>query len=331
VTLPLVSVLLVVTATFGALDSLLGQIGEIEILAVDDGSSDRSGEQLRAAASRDPRLVVKDAPRPGLVAALNLALRSTRAPLVARMDADDVAAPHRLEAQAARLLGDPAVDVLGSAVELLEDPELPAPGMRAYVAWQNSFLDHESIAREMFVESPLVHPSVMMRTQALRSLGGYRELPGPEDYDLWLRAHGRGLRFAKLADVLLWWRDSPARLTRRDPRYAPERFRELKIAALEEGLLHGGRDVVVWGAGPIGKGWARALGRIGHRVVAFVEVDGRKIGRRIHGAPVLPVHQAGLRGPLHVGAVGQKGARGRIREAAKCLGLEDGRDFVAVA
>jgi len=320
-------------ATLGAcLDSLLGQtLGEIEVLAVDDGSADGSGEQLTAVAGRDPRLRPVEARRPGLVPALNLGLASARAALVARMDADDVAAPGRLLAQAERLGSDPGVDVLGCAVELVEDQAMPAPGMRAYVAWQNSLLDHESIVREIFVESPLVHPSVMMRTETLRSLGGYREFPGPEDYELWLRAHRRGLRFAKLGDVLLSWRDSPARLTRKDPRYAPDRFREVKIAALEEGLLHGGRDVVVWGAGPIGKAWARDLARIGHHIAAFVEVDARKIGARIQGAPVLPVHEAGLRGPLHLGAVGQKGARHRIREAIARLGLEDGRDFVAVA
>ena len=78
-------------------------------------------------------------------------------------------------------------------------------------------------------------------------------------------------------------------------------------------------------------GWARALGPLGHRIAAFVEVDGRKIGQRIQGAPVLPVHEAGLRGPLHLGAVGQKGARARIREAVARLGLQEGRDFVAVA
>jgi hypothetical protein len=183
----------------------------------------------------------------------------------------------------------------------------------------------------MFVESPLVHPSVMMRTAALLGLGGYREFPGPEDYDLWLRALRGGLRFAKLPDALLGWRDSPGRLTRTDPRYAEDRFREVKLAALEAGPLRAGRDVVVWGAGPIGKAWSVALRRASHRVAAFVEVDVRKIGGRIHGAPVLAVHEAGLVGPLHIAAVGQKGARGRIREAAARLGLRDGRDFVAVA
>jgi hypothetical protein len=72
---------------------------------------------------------------------------------------------------------------------------------------------------DLFVESPLVHPSVMARAAALRALGGYRVFDGPEDYDLWLRAHAAGLRFAKLSEVLLDWRDSPRRLTRRDPRY----------------------------------------------------------------------------------------------------------------
>jgi glycosyltransferase involved in cell wall biosynthesis len=333
---PRVSVLLPVRdaeGTLGAcLDSLLGQtLEDIEILAVDDASRDGSSERLRRAARQDPRLIVLEGAGLGLVAALNLGLASARAPLLARMDADDVAHPERLAAQAQRLRSDPCLDVLGCGVELIEDPELPAPGMRAYVAWQNSLLDHESIVREMFVESPLVHPSVMMRREGLVGLGGYRQFPGPEDYDLWLRALGAGLRFAKLRDVLLGWRDSPARLTRSDSRYAPDRFREVKIAALEEGLLRGGREVVVWGSGPIGKAWAVALRRAAHRIAAFVEVDVRKIGGQIHGAPVLAVHEAGLRGPLHIAAVGQKGARARIREAAGRLGLRDGHDFVAVA
>jgi len=334
--MPRVSVLLPVRDAAATLAECLGSLRrqtlrDFEILAVDDGSRDGSGEQLAAAAREDPRLVPLKATGAGLVPALNLALGRVRAPFVARMDADDVAAPERLEAQARRLEQDPRVDVLGCAVELLEDPRTPAPGMRAYVAWQNSLLDHDAIVREIFVESPLVHPSVMLRTPALVGLGGYREFDGPEDYDLWLRGHRRGLRFAKLEDVLLSWRDAPGRLTRTDPRYAPRRFRELKIAALEAALLRGRRGVVVWGAGPIGKAWAHALSRCGHRVEAFVEVDARKIGRRIQGVPVLSVQDAGLRGPLHIGAVGQKGARGRIREAVARLGLQEGRDFVAVA
>jgi hypothetical protein len=82
----------------------------------------------------------------------------------------------------------------------------------------------------------------------------------------------------------------------------------------------------------VGKAWSRALRARGHAVLAFVEVDPRKIGGRLHGAPVVPVEDASrLRGPLHLAAVGQKGARDRIRAEALRLGLEEGRDLVTVA
>jgi hypothetical protein len=171
-----------------------------------------------------------------------------------------------------------------------------------------------------------------MRTRQLRALGGWRQIDGPEDYDLWLRAFDAGLRFAKLAETLLEWRDSPSRLTRTDPRYAPARFLDLKVEALGRGALARGRPVVVWGAGPVGKAWSRALRAAGHELRAFVEVDPRKVGGRLHGVPVVAVSEAGaLHGSLHLAAVGQRGARERIRAEAARLGLLDGEDLIAVA
>ena len=316
-------------ALASCLDSLAAQsLDDHEVIAVDDGSCDDSGERLAARAACDPRLRVLRTPPRGIAAALNLALAEARAPIVARMDADDVAHPDRLRLQADRLARDRAVDVLGCRVA----PGAGAgAGMRDYVEWVNGLVDHDAMARGRFVESPLVHPSVAMRTRLLRGLGGYRDFDGPEDYDLWLRAFDAGVRFAKLPELLLEWRDSPGRLTRTDPRYAPRAFVRLKVACLARGAL-ASRPAVVWGAGPIGKAFARALAEAGQRVAAFVEVDRRKIGQRIHGAPVVAVGEARrFRGALHLGAVGQKGARELIREEASRLGLVDGQDFFAVA
>jgi glycosyltransferase involved in cell wall biosynthesis len=321
-------------ATLGAcLDSLAEQtLADHEVVAVDDGSRDGSGEILRARSRSDLRLRALSAPRRGLVSALNRALAAARAPLVARMDADDRALKDRLLLQAERLERDATVDVLGCRVQLAGAGGPPGQGMRAYVRWQNALLDHDAMARDRFVESPLVHPSVAMRRAALEVLGGWRDFDGPEDYDLWLRGFAEGLRFAKLAEVLLDWRDSPARLTRTDPRYSPARFLALKLEWLGRGLLAGARPAVVWGAGPVGKGWSRALRAAGHEVRAFVEVNPRKIGALVHGAPVVSVDVAGeLRGPLHLAAVGQRGARERIRAEAARLGLVEGADLVAVA
>ena len=225
----------------GCLDSLAAQtLAAHEVVAVDDGSQDGSGERLIARAARDPRLRVIRTPARGIVAALNLALDEARAPIVARMDADDWAHPRRLAAQLARLRDDPRVDVLGCRVTIgAPGGEADGAGMRAYLEWVNDLVDHDTMARARFVESPIIHPSVAMRIQALRGLGGYRDFEGPEDYDLWLRAFDAGLRFAKLPEVLLEWRDSPARLTRTHARYSARAFVRLKVAALGRGLLGG--------------------------------------------------------------------------------------------
>jgi glycosyltransferase involved in cell wall biosynthesis len=315
------------------LDSLAAQtLADHEVVAVDDGSRDGSGALLDARARRDRRLrVVHTAPR-GLVPALASALARARAPLVARMDADDVADPARLTLQTERLERDATVDVLACRVTVVADPGFePGAGMRSYVRWSNGLVEHEAIARERFVESPLVHPSVAMRTAALVRLGGWHAGEGPEDYDLWLRAFDAGLRFAKLEQPLLAWRDWPGRLTRNDPRYGRDRFLATKLRALARGPL-AGRAAVVWGAGPIGKRWARALVAAGHAVAAFVEVNPRKLGTRVHSIAVVSLREAlRFRGALHLAAVGQPGARERIRSEAQGLGLHDGEDLFAVA
>jgi len=335
VTSPRVSVLLPVrnaAETLGeCLASLAAQtLADHEVVAVDDHSTDGSRALLEAVARRDARVRVVDNPGQGLVAALNASWKAARAPLFARMDADDVCHPERLRAQATRLQEDADLSVLGTCVRLVGSCG-PNEGMRAYVHWQNGLVEHEAIVRDLFVESPLAHPTVMMRAAVLVRLQGYRAFDGPEDYDLWLRAHAAGARFAKLPAVLLDWRDGPGRLSRTDPRYASARFRELKIRALEAGAL-AHRPAVVWGAGPVGKGWSRALSARGHRVAAFVEVHPGRLGQRIHGVPVVPVEGAvATAGALHLAAVGQPGAREEIRRHAARLGLRDGDDLIAVA
>jgi glycosyltransferase involved in cell wall biosynthesis len=336
VTVPRVSVLLPVRNAEETLPECLASLAaqtleDHEVLAVDDHSTDGSRRLLERAASRDGRFRVIESPGRGLVAALNAAAGAARASLLARMDADDVSHGHRLAAQAERLDSEPGLAVLGTRVRLFGGP-LHGEGMRAYAAWQNALLDHEAIARDLYVESPLAHPSVMMRASLLSRLGGYRDFDGPEDYDLWLRAHAAGARFAKLPEVLLDWRDGPGRLSRTDPRYAAPRFRDVKIQALESGPLSRRLRAVVWGAGPIGKGWSKALAARGHEVAAFVEVHPRRLGQRIHGVPVVTVDGAAAIGDaLHLAAVGQSGARDEIRRHAARLGLRDGHDLIAVA
>jgi hypothetical protein len=101
---------------------------------------------------------------------------------------------------------------------------------------------------------------------------------------------------------------------------------------LRKTLLRGRAGAVLWGAGPVGKAAARALIEAGTPVLAFVEVDPRKIGQEIHGAPVLGTDEGvGIEGVLHLAAVGQEGARDQIRDTLRNAGRTELEDFVAIA
>lgn len=308
---------------------------EFELVVVDDGSSDGTGEWLHERARHEPRLrrIRLPAPGQGLVAALNTGLAACRAPYIARMDADDIAHPRRLELQAEFLDAHAEIAILATRVYAAGHP--PGPGWRRYVAWLNRPLCHEAIVRNLFIESPLPHPTVMMRGEWLNRVGGYREFDGPEDYDLWLRLWRAGARFARLPQVLLDWTDHPWRLTRTDPRYSPDRFLRLKARALAEGPLSAAELVVIWGAGRIGRRLGRELEAAGRPADAFVDIDPRIIGGIRRGRPILAPEElprliTGRRAVV-LAAVGVRGARAEIRARLKSLRLREGRDWWAVA
>lgn len=313
-----------------ALDSLFRQsLADWELVAVDDGSTDGTAGILAEAARRDSRVRVLRRPPEGVAAALGAGLAACRAPLVARMDGDDICHPRRLERQTAFLREHRAVTVLGCGVRHFPRPSLQG-GMRDYEKWQNALLTDEEIRRDLFVESPFAHPSVLFRRDAVSAAGGYRKTAWAEDYDLWLRLAASGARFARVPEVLLFWRDRPERLTRTAPECTAEAFRACKVHHLRSGFLRGRNEVALWGAGMEGKAWRRALARAGIRVVRWLEVDPRKIGQTIHGAPVEPVTALRPGDGLVLVTVGARGARSQVRAFAAGAGLTEGQDFLCV-
>jgi hypothetical protein len=203
--------------------------------------------------------------------------------------------------------------------------------MLRYERWLNSVVDVQTIARERFVESPLVHPSMMLRASVLRAVGGWHDSVWAEDWDLWLRLFESGHTFGKVPQRLHFWRDIPTRLTRTDSRYAEGALVEARAHFLTRGPLQG-RSAVIWGAGPVGKALLKALDRAGARVEALIDVDPRKINQIVHGRRVLPATEVSrIRPSVLLAAVGAEGARDEIRRAALAAGFIEGADFFACA
>ena len=333
---PKISILLPVRDAAATLDEAVGSIraqslDSWELIAVDDGSKDRSLQILERHASEDPRIRVFSRPRKGIVPALEAGRELYQAPLLARMDADDRADRDRLREQVSFLEAHPEFALCGTHVRYFPRAKV-RKGARRYEAWLNSLRTPEDLTRSLWVECPLAHPSFAMRATAIQEVGGYRDCGWPEDYDLVLRFWAGGLGLGVVPKILHHWREDADRLSRTHPRYGPSAFREIKLHFLSRTLLRDRDGIVVWGAGPLGKAFARAALSRGIPVRAFVDLDPRKLGQEIHGAPVLsPKAAYRLRESLILGAVGKLGARDEIRRALLGVGWEEGRDFVSVA
>jgi glycosyltransferase involved in cell wall biosynthesis len=172
-----------------------------EFLVVEDGPLTAAHyEVIDDAKRRDPSLQRLRLPvNGGIAAALQAGLERATCPWVARMDADDVAAPYRLAIQSSVAATD-AYDVIGSAMlEFESDPTEPT-------ALRAGPLEHDQILREMRRSNPVNHPTVMFRRSAVLDAGGYRSLAGLEDYDLWARLASRGANFINVADPLVFFR-----------------------------------------------------------------------------------------------------------------------------
>ncbi len=321
-----------------ALDSIHAQtLTDWELIAVDDGSTDASPRLLDRARALDPRIRVVSLPHAGIAPALNAGIAAAQAEFVARMDADDECLPTRLERLAATLQSDPELGLVASLVEYAGDRESHA-GYAAHVDWINSVCTPEDIRLQRFVESPFAHPSVAFRRATVSRLGGYRDGPFPEDYELWLRWMEAGVPMTKLPEVLLRWTDHSQRLSRADPRYSADAFYRLKAVYLARWLHHHlnpGRSLLVWGAGRLTRRRVDFLATQGFPPTAFIDIDPDKQGLPRHGREVwAPDRLATLppdERPFVLGYVANRGAREQQREFLTRLGWKEGTDFLFAA
>ena len=175
-----------------AIESMLRQtFDDFELLIVNDGSTDGSRDLIRSYADQRIRLVEHEKNR-GIVASLNTGIECACGEYLARMDADDVSLPHRLDAQVAFMEAHPEVGVCGGWVRTIDAHE---------ALWQAAEW-HEQIKIDLLFKSAMYHPVVMMRTCLLTRNRYDEDFLHVEDYRLWLTLVEQ-TQLHNLQDVLL--------------------------------------------------------------------------------------------------------------------------------
>ena len=301
-----------------------------ELLLIDNASTDQGSRIARAWADRDPRIRVIEEPTVGIAHALNAGLKHSAAPLIARMDADDIAHPARLARQVAYLQEHPEIGVLGTRTTFTSTVQKNS-GMRWFVDWQNMILSPREHYLKRFVDAAVAHPTVLFRRELADRFGGYDIGPVPEDHELWLRWMHSGVRFAKLPEELLTWSDHPQRLSRTHGNYGRGAFFATKAIWLAKWYLRkykNGCPVIIAGTSPMCRERARLLEAQGMRVDAFTDVRTRKVP----GYAWIPHDRLPPSGEAFVVSfISQRGTGDRIAAFLASRGLIEGEDFILAA
>lgn len=314
-----------------AIRSIAGQsFSEWELLLINNASSDESATLAHDWSRRDPRIKVIEEPTIGIAHALNTGLKHATSPLIARMDADDIAHRERLARQIAYMHEHPEIGVLGTRTHFETTVE-KSSGMAWFVNWQNAILSPHEHYVKRFVDAPLAHPTVMFRHELVDRFGAYSTDPLPEDHEVWLRWMHHGVRFTKLPEELLTWHDHPQRLSRTHINYSVDAFFTTKakwIAAWYKRKYTDGRPIIIAGTSGLCRDRAAKLEAEGLRIAAFTDVKRREVPNYafIPHDELPPSGRA-----LIISFISQRGTGDRIAEYLSSRGLVEGEDFILAA
>jgi hypothetical protein len=215
-----------------AIESILNQtFRDYEFVIIDDGSTDKTAEILAEYAGRDQRIRVHRHENKGRAASLNIGIELSRAPYIARMDADDIALPDRLKDQIEYLDRHPEVGVLGGAFDLISTNGRVLKTVR-YPS------DDSELRPLILVDNPICHPAAVMRKDVALASGGYRKvILDADDYDLWLRISERS-KLANLGKCVLRYRIHSNQVSIRNMRSQKMCVLAARVAALQRRAGH---------------------------------------------------------------------------------------------
>lgn len=191
-----------------AIESIFNQsFGDFEFIIVDDGSSDNTLKILKEYAKKNSRVkIIKNKNNIGLTKSLNKAIQDAKGEYIARMDADDISLPKRLEKQVKFMEKNPKVGLLGAAYYQMNS--------KGEIVGKNIFpISNKKLQKVLIKYNHFFHASVMIRKNILNEVGLYNEnIKSAQDYDLWFRI-ARVSKITNLSEFLMIQRYSMERIS----------------------------------------------------------------------------------------------------------------------
>ncbi len=209
-----------------ATDSILSQTyTDFEFIIIDDCSSDSSVKIIEE--YEDNRIVfIKNEENLGVAKTLNRGLSICKGEFIARMDSDDISLSERFEKQLKYLEENKNTAVVSCGVQTFCDDKIISE-----TGWSNS--EPAKIKKDLFFSCAIAHPTVMMRTSAIKEVGGYDpDYNGVEDYELWCRVSEK-YDIASVNDVLFKYRVHENQVSRKPPARVIESLKNLKKRQIE--------------------------------------------------------------------------------------------------
>lgn len=245
-----------------ALESVRNQsYSSWELIVCDDGSTNDTRKQLQQFAKKDSRIrVIGYDTNQGLAHALNVCIQCAKGKYIARMDADDICLPERIQRQVDFLEKHKDIHFVGTAAELIDDTGV----------WGQRVMPEKPEKKTFLFRSPFIHPTVMFCSEILQAVGGYRvakETRRAEDYDLFMRLYAFGYQGYNLSERLYQFREDGEALGRKKYRYRIDEMRVRWRGFQKLGLLPGG---ILYVIKPL------IVGLIPYRVLVWMRNDKAK-------------------------------------------------------
>lgn len=205
-----------------AVESIIRQTNqEWCLLVCDDGSTDKTYAILEEYERKYPQLikVYRNKQNKGLTYTLNRLIQKVNTEFIARMDADDISEKTRLDKEITFLDSHQDIALVGSSIYKFDEEGI----------FSTLILKKIPMKTDLYWNSPFVHPSIMIRTEVIKALQGYRDIEMTrrcEDYDLWFRLYSKGYQGYNLQEPLLYYYEGRKAYSKRKYKY---RINEAKV------------------------------------------------------------------------------------------------------